>query len=509
MLLISFVNATESNETNTAVKIDENHELFIDDTEKNLVSEIDNMDSDVLEFNQGDKIPVSIDSPVDGNLTVLIDDELYGLWCFSKSETIFIPTYNPASFYDLSVKNIDVGTHKISFIFNLNTDNDYVPIVSDEYSQLTVKFQKYDNNILNNRYKYTYVSTLNINKKEKTINISIDNQDYYIGVDYEVFMLLTDINDYYDAWKDKRYSFGTIISNNDEIIYKNDKYIGDGYHWMPQSDENGLPASISWYTFDVKGISYDVCELGVCNITVISFIDGTSDSALFNISKFCPCIDNLECIVHNSNVTFNFRYTWFFPEVWVNVDEVDKIVSPKYGEFNEHSNVGQFSVTFNDLSDGVHVLNMYAPESDFSEMFSYNFTFKINSIGHMNEAITLISTSYIDYDSISNITIVFNGGIIGVIGNSAILNGVYSTLTKSSNTNNGNREWGDEFTLIGFDGGDIGSKSSEDSTNIKAYEIQTKSVSKSIDNLLIKSCLIIILTISFMVGFVRFKKCNQ
>ena len=118
VLHISSVCAVDSNQTHT-IETNDNHKLSINNTKHEHISKNDDFKDNSLDFNQGDKIPITIDSLEEGNLTVLIDDEVYYYksWILLGIETINIPTYNPSSFYNSSIKNIGVGTHKISLVF--------------------------------------------------------------------------------------------------------------------------------------------------------------------------------------------------------------------------------------------------------------------------------------------------------------------------------------------------------------------------------------------------------
>lgn len=74
ILHISFVSAVESNETGV-IENDTDYEPIIHDDENDFDDE--DYDVTMIDFNQGDKIPITIDSPVEGNMTVLIDNKIY------------------------------------------------------------------------------------------------------------------------------------------------------------------------------------------------------------------------------------------------------------------------------------------------------------------------------------------------------------------------------------------------------------------------------------------------
>ena len=295
ILSTSFVSAMDYNETDI-----NNKELSVN----NNTCENDYItgSNDVLDFNQGDKIPVSIDSPVDGDLTVL--------------------TYNPDSFYDNTIKNINVGTHKLSLIFKLNTYNNYVPIVSNKDSNLTFKFN-ISNNTLNNKYTYTYTSTLNIHEKEKTIYFESFNPDnipmYFSNCGINFYIRLFDV-DVDELWyTDSKHPFGFSISDDKGIIIKYDIDIMEAYPLVIDYDKYGTPFIRGNVLENGHGISYDVVrKLGVCNLTVVNFEDGTQDSVLFNVSKFSKFHDVLDFEIIDSDFIVSF-YNWKFPDVYITI----------------------------------------------------------------------------------------------------------------------------------------------------------------------------------------------
>ena len=90
---VSFISAVECNQSD-AIEIN-GTDLLSANTgdEKDYLCELDDLDEDddydetIIDFNQGDKMPITIDSPVKGNLTVFIDNAYYGTWDFSKNES--------------------------------------------------------------------------------------------------------------------------------------------------------------------------------------------------------------------------------------------------------------------------------------------------------------------------------------------------------------------------------------------------------------------------------------
>ena len=496
ILQISFVTATEYNETDI-IEIDDNTELSINDNscERDYVTGLSDV---VLDLNQGDKIPITIDSPVDGKLTVLVDDEFYNAWSFSKNKTILIPTYNPDSFYDDTMKNINVGSHKLSLIFKLNTFNNYIP-VSNKDSNLTFKFNTC-NNTLNSKYTYTHTATLNIHEKEKTIHLSLNNKPKYYSLYALIFdVQLDNVNITDLVWENLHtgYVFGVILSDDKGIILKKDMDMGDTWNLITDYDEWGMPYMRSDMYEDAPCINYDVVrKLGVCNLTVVNFEDGTFDCVLFEVSKFSRFLDALYFEVIDSEFIVSF-YNWRFPDVFISVDYINKVVSPKGDNCN---------VTFS-LSPGMHVMTLYCPESDFTEEFTYNLTFIIGGTIDIPDKKIIIPELYVNNTSFN----MFNGYNFTILGGD-LSDSSYGVLSlnsiqrlKQHSTDYSSDKIDGESMTVGDN--NIAGSSSTDDYHGKSYEI-SKHISKSKDNLLTKIGLTIISCMSLMVGYSRFEK-NQ
>ena len=499
VLHISSVCAVDSNQTHT-IETNDNHKLSINNTKHEYISNDDDFKDDSLDFNQGDKIPITIDSPKEGNLTVLIDDEVYyyNSWILLDSETMHIPTYNPSSFYNSSIKNIGVGTHKISLVFNLNTFKNYVPVVSKDGSNLKFKFQNYTDDTLDNKYTYTHNLTLNIHEKRKTINASIVNKPtYYNMLDFSIEL---DKDTLMDMLKDDTYlnHIGIIISNIEKTLCK------DVDNIMTFSDIEFIQRAHFDYSFALTGIFSDVeSVLGICNLTVVNFADGTTDTVLFNVSKFITGIPKIECVINGFDATFYGDQ--YYTKIFVNMGNVHKFISSAPFWFAYYWNV-----TFVNLSPGVHVLRLYYPETDFIKQFSYNWTFEIPGSSNVPENINISGNH--SFNMFPNMLLTNGGAFLFFSQNDGMLNIEDFTIIDDSGVKNSESKLGsgsnsiDKSNSIGSDSGNSGSSESSSLSNKKSYEIQEKSTSKVIDNSLIKLGLIIILTISFMMGLVRFKK---
>lgn len=504
MAHISYVSAAENNKTD--IKLADNYEMPINNSVgKDYVHELNDEDcsnNDSIDFNQGDKIPITIDSPADGFLTILIDNEEYNSMSFLKTDTIFISTYNPDSFYDKYIRNIDVGTHNLSLIFNFFDHGNYVPIVSKQDSNLKFQFCMTDNYVLSNTY--TYTSTLNIHEIEKTIHLSIDNEPtYYLtGVD---FIVQLDNIDWKDMLNSGEYLFGIIFSDNSNIAYKDNVKIRDAFE-IKKKVVDGVQRIYLSFSFLIPGITYDVVhKLGICNFTVVNFADGTQDSVLFNVSKFhTQYPDKIECVVNGFGVTYYFYH--YFTKIFVSVEDIHKYISaPEDCDY-------EWNVTFVNLKPGTHVMNLYYHETEFIKEFSYNITFEIKGSNHdiLSNTINIIYNNA-SFNIFPNMVLMGNNGFL-------LFNSGYGIIyfqdmvivddSSSSNTEpnlDGESKINGESLSVG-DGDSMSTGSSESSSNGKSYEISKKSVSKSTDNLLTKLGLTIISCMSFMVGYVRFEK---
>ena len=507
---VSFISAVECNQSD-AIEINDTNLLSVNTgDEKDYLCELDELDEDddydetIIDFNQGDKMPITIDSPVKGNLTVFIDNTYYGTWDFSKNETIFISTYDHNSFYNSSIKNIDIGYHELSLIFNLNSFNNYVPEVYEEDSHLKFMFHECEGDFLNHKYTYTHTSSLTIFEKRKTIHISLlpyyyfdPVMIYYAGVGLDI--TFDNIN-----FKEKnKHSFGFILSDSTgKVILKKNMKITDSinifrYVLDPWSDD---PVGIDcefWYDFPMLG--HDILrEMGVCKLTVINFIDGTNDSIMVNISKFFSYYEKIDCVIHGSDVTFYFYQ--FFPKVFIGMDDNGAYFSPKEDKWN---------VTFVNLNPGTHVMRLYYLTQDYSKELLYNFTFKINGISENdfnNDSSNIVPLN--DFSiNIFPYKIMDNGGFLFTNAEYAVLDFQDNVLIKDSSLNNIEPDLDGEFISNG-ENGDIGTSDGGgdgSSSNTKSYEIFENS-HPSKDDMLAKLGVILFSCMSFMIGYTRFDK---
>ena len=508
------VSAAENNETNNI----DNHELFdsVANDYSQELKDYDNHDENILDYNQGDKIPITIDSPINGYLTVMIDDEKYGSWWFLNNETIIIPTYNPASFQNSSIKNIDVGTHNMSLIFNFYEYHNYVPIISKQDSTLMFKFT-HDNNLSNGAYTYTYNTLLVIHEIEKTIHISFNEEPTYY-VELNIFLRLYNVTlKDIDSSEEYYNHFGIIISEGKNIFYKENFDIKEWVGVFPRQDfVDGVPILYDvMFSFHIPTLSFDVDhKFGVCNITVINLRDGTQDSLLFNVSKFnTKYLDYIDCIINGNDVIFHVGQDYV--NIIASINNVSKFFSStndslrKYGEI---SSIYGWDVTFTNLDFGVYVMNFYYPETDFTKGFSYDIPFEIKGLNTDNlPSNGNITSSNMSYNMFPDMFLMSNGGFLMGNVNYGVLDFRDMMILDDSSSSNRESNMDGESISIGDNSGDMGATSassgaSSDGSNAKSYEISEKPHPRLKDDLLSKLGITLLSCMSFMVGYVRFEK---
>ena len=500
ILPIPFVNAQSDNQTEIINESDESVEyseinnFSIPEFEDNIEP---NNPVDKIEFYPG-VIPIHIESPAEGDLKVFVDDMEYGVWNFTKNKTIYIPTYNPESFYNNSKINIDVGLHNISLIFNFKKFNSKdVNIFLDGNSTLNFIFnENYPSHITDT---YTYNSTLNILKKDKTIHIL--NFTYYNLLEMGEYIIHMDN---YDLWEndsiyhdilDTGNLFGIIIiNNNNELIYT--------------EPDNGI-------LLDELDELWGIYEVGVYNFTVINFLDGTMDSVLFKANKYQPKL-NITHIVNENSLKINIMipklryYNTLSSQlenynVWssISVDDITKNLII-YSEFDDS---GQ--VSFENLTSGVHTLKVYCPEDNMSEEFYYTVSFEIEEGFDLEDGNETIfnpinnTDQNIQQNSSSDKNLSFIKGN-ATSGNTTILGDIIKNRNNDEHSQLKQNYRNSKENIINFSiGDDNAAQSGSSSPTKKSYEISKKSTSKKI-NEITQFHLIILVIILLIIGYFKF-----
>lgn len=516
---ISFVTAND-NTTNILNKntdiIDQKAPINTSDIiEKNFESNNDSTISDdynYLYFDDnssyycyfGDEILIHIDSLEDGNLEVLIDNEYYGSWNFTTTdETICIPTYNPEQLHDNSKTNIGIGIHDIKLIFNFNSMDTYYALVDYHYIDVG-EDTRYSLNTLNfrivNGNSYNAITnTFEWNSKLHVQNdppkIDFNSLKFNVYEDIAFFSIFVHHNDYYFGTDTGNYSIGIIVSNKTGTIYKKNITLTEypNTHYL-------------FFTF------FNITNAGIYNFTAVNLIDGSNSSVLFEIIKYAPKY-NMNYSINGSTFILDFEQTFIdgvalcYNDFIICVDNITKKIPNRWWD----------EVVFDNLSPGVHVLTFYCPEDGFKESFFYSMTFEINGTGNTsdnNESIPIKEDNITDNNNnitnntINSTNVVGQGNSTGSVGNTS--NGGNSYPKKDHDGGNLNSKKAtktrqDDTQKLTAGGNNIISDSS-DASNSKTYEIQEKSASKSIDNLLTKITLILIIFVSFMIGYFRYKR---
>ena len=449
-----------------------------------------NEDSNILDdYNhsyycyQGDEILIHIDSFEEGNLEVLVDNEYLGSWNFTLDETISIPTYAPESFYDDSKTNICVGMHDIRLMFNFNSMNNYFAIIDED--SLNFVFIKNTDNVLTNTL--TWNSELYIKEKNPP-EIEFTLQKFHIYEEIAHFYIW--FNDDWLGEYNANDSIGIIVSNKTGIIYKNN---------ITHSEYN------NYNYYDGFFIHFNITDAGIYNWTAVNLMTGATRSVLFEIIKYNPEYQ-INYSINGSTFVFEFEQIkyWYLSNFTICVDNITKIIS----------NWWRGEVVFDNLNPGVHVLTFYCPEDGFSESFFYKMIFEINgTVNASDEEDNNISdnNNTDTNNTIDNTTnLAGQGNSSDFVGNSSNSNGGNTYPRKNYKNENFNSKKNHKSRLdnsqeLTVGGDDIISDFSSVS-NSKTYEIQGKSASKSIDESLTKIALILIIIISFIMGYFKYKR---
>jgi len=475
ILQISCVNAQNDNDTDVINQTMDYPEFSNNDNLQNDENQSQIGEVNKIEFNQGDKIPISINGRAEGNLKVLVDDKEYDSFNFKHRETIYISTYHPESFFNSSIMNINPGLHNVSLIFDFKSSfKYYVEGHIDENSTLNFYFApNFSEHVLNNMYTFNF--SLNILKK-KTIHITdfvfVNLCEYG---EYKVHLDNYDENNYNDT-------FGIIISKKDEIFYKKACY----NLWADSLMTGGLDSPV---------------DVGIYNFTVVNLVDGTIDEVIFKTIKYRPKL-NITHIINESNILFHIINPMpsYWPWCYIKVDNITKeeVITTEYDED------GVLDVSFENLSAGIHTVTIYCPEDECAEAFFYEMTFEIED--NHTDSKEENSTSVNQTDSnVTNTTIpIINGNSTGNTTNPFRGSGKnHINIGKSNKYYNKNSK---KVFVTPAIGEISDSSSSQEPLSHKSYEISKKSVSKPINNLVTELWLIVISFISLLFGYFKFKK---
>ena len=250
---ISSVSATdEVNSTHVEYNNLDSNKSTHNDIESN-----EDMNSVNLSINQGNKIPLIINSSVEGSVEIFIDGKLEYNYLFDLEDKLNINTFNTNSF-DIENSNLNIGLHNITFIFNFDRNWNFNPKIEVVNSSYYFKFSYNHDENYNNFYSYT--SSFKILEKNKSVHILNDYFEKIYSYDYN-------INIHFDDLTDDYYLIGIIISNETKVVHKTKEFI--------KIDEFGNC---------IYNVPY--LDSGTYNLTIINLEDGQSDTISFkNLKK--------------------------------------------------------------------------------------------------------------------------------------------------------------------------------------------------------------------------------
>ena len=488
--IISMISVTHAtHELNETLENDElliNYNNSFDTLEDNETSNYNNYQlKPEITIVKSEDIPIKINSPVSGEITVCIDSKYNSSLSFEGNEVIKVPTYDPLyfSYFDTDFINLDVGIHNVSFLLYLNTDDYYTTNFSIINSYLTIDIiQNYSFNLPNYSFNFPkYEINLNVIKKNKTVHI--------LDVDSAPISYILNVKFKCDNDEDE---FCVIVSKEDNIIET----------WLENYEFNQNSDSIFEFEW------YDIKPVGKYNITVVNLKDGTSDSAPFNVYNEIKLI-NSTYRINNDNmdvyIELESEYnTTIESYVWVNGTCLHSIMKNILVNSNNHN--FNFEFNFNNLLPGKYEFIL----SDKWYIYSFPFEIKNNSDVNYSNYNGSIDDVPINI-TLNNTEIVFNSTFDDSNSNISIFNDKNNSDSDDSNhngfNNSNHRQFHEKNKNIDLKRniGDLISSSSQDDS-IKSYELSKKSVSKSVKNIYTTIGLIILFILSFLIGYFKFRK---
>lgn len=493
ILTISSVNANEiSNLSNMSINEKSINDQFDYSTVKvtsfhdcEKVNNIDNnLSVGLIAINCSNEIPIKVNSSYGGDLVVLIDNKNSSSWTFNKSDSINIPIIHES--------NQDDKNRYISFIFSFEESWSYDCNVFFEESFLTFQFVPNNLNIFK-QDSYKYDAVLNIIKKNNTLHI-LNLNNSLIEQNTIQFPICFSI-DYFNI---------TEVDYNEDlirlIISNADGYFLNSTYDLFSIDINNNFMSIYLYVGDNK------FNLTSYNLTLINLKDGASDTLVINIVNDMQSYINYT--IDNQNVSFliyidkpyydgylvgnyNYENSVFYTErISENIKDV---MNPVY-----------FKFSLKNIKSGVYYIQ-FIYEFQYCEYFD-DFknidviSFRINNTSQNFEEFicnVIISQNNVTLQLVKN----FSLSYLMHFGEGNIFDEVLIELNSSANNSfyNSFGEIGDNPVKSGV----ANSKSSA-----KYYEISKKSISNHITNNVFEVLICIILFISMIIGFVKYKKNN-
>lgn len=433
------------------------------------------------------------------NCTVYIDNKLVNFIHDFKSDRT-INMYNYDYYNDVFLKSIypNVGSHNISIIFEFDTPQKYDIALKqykdeseDRYICNVLLFQFNVNNASEAKKRYSYNTTLNILKKDKTVHI-------------------TNISSF-ATYHDYPLSYDIFVLNGCYIFISNETGIILFYH-----SSNGK-SNLFFVGLENK------IRPGVYNFTVVNEYDNTFDSALFNLYNDLNV--NVTYNIEGNDVIFNvdgwcefncylaFELFKIINETYETYGDIIKEISIKNNNYKLN-----FDVCFNNIENNYYSASICRIDLiDGSYYGICDFSFYINNTSVNETEIIIGDVSDVnETDNVSdivekNVSNNYNGN--NTDGDGTGGNGTGDNLNLKGNSTNSNSHksnvHNDDFKEVISGFGDLESSvDSVSSENANSYELIEKSASKSSDNIFSNLGIIILLFIAFMVGFLRFKREN-
>lgn len=446
-----------------------------------------NSDIDNISIYYGERIDINWDFEENCSCTVYIDDKLANFLYDSGYGTVNMYYYDYTEYNDfLNSVYPDEGLHNISITFEFDTPQKYdivVEVFRDELENSRVInyvwFYFHVNEDIKPHKRYSYNTTLNILKKDKTVHImNISSASYSNPLCYEVIV---------DNPENSSFIF---ISNKTDIVISD---ISFGH--MERT-----------YYFD--GLKHKI-KPGVYNLTVVNEYDNTFDTASFTLCN--DIIIDTTYKIKDNNVIFNveleceyntpiefalYRIINGIPYEYRIVSK-DILANTNAPKFN-------FEICFND----VEYSDYYISISDYWSTIDY-FYFTVNytnvdeyrsdnDIGVMNETV--------------NVTDIVLKNISGIYGSNVSDNGANTNLDLKENIAKSNLYHAHKFNAediregMGDFGDLISSVDSISREDANSYNLISKSPLKLSKNIFSNSGIIILLFIVFIIGFLMFKR---
>lgn len=441
-----------------------------------------NSNSDNFSIYYGERIEIDGISDVKYNCTVFIDNKLVN---FISNFSTTVNMYN----YDSVMLNSfypNVGLHNLSIIFEFDTPQKYDVKIDSFKKEHIPDYNKSMNHCLQfwfnvndestAKKRYSYNTTFNILKK-KTVHI---------------------INISSFATYSNELLFNVMVDNPENSSFC---FI---------SNKTGVVADDSYRGYGLLGDMYDFDNLrykinpGVYNLTIVNTYDNTFDTASFILYNDISI--NTTYKIKDNDVILNVEM-WceyntpiqFRMNKLINETRYDYRVISKEILSNDNNHKFNFEICFNNVDNNDYWVDIWDYQNRIDEIY-----FTVNAFVDETE----ISGDIIDVNETGDV----EKNVSNSYGNNAGVNGFGDNLNLKGNSTNSNSHKifnvhnNDFREVINGCGGFTSKIDFISSENANSYEINEKSVSKSVNNMFSNLGIIILVLIAFMLGFFRFKR---